>query len=65
MENISKIKFVSVGSKLYEVEKISFYDFSVEARETELNIDDVSKDEIFDISDMKDFKVLLINKGGE
>lgn len=63
MENISKIKYVSVGNKLYEVEKISFYDFSVEARETDLTVTDVSVDEIFDISEMRDFKVRLVNEG--
>lgn len=59
--NCSKIKYIKVLSKLYEVVKISFYDFSIEARETNLNIDDVSEDEIFDISSLADFKVRLVN----
>lgn len=63
--NCSKIKCIKVLSKLYEVVKISFYDFSVEARETNLNIDDVSEDEIFDISSLADFKVRLVNGNGK
>lgn len=60
--NDTKIKYVKIGTdKLYEVEKISFYDFSIKAAETDLKIGDVAENEIFDISEFKDFKVTLKN----
>lgn len=60
--NDTKIKYIKIGTdKLYEVERISFYDFSIKAVETDLKIGDVAQNEIFDISDLKDFKVTLKN----
>lgn len=50
------------ADKLYEVEKISFYDFSIKAVETKLKIIDVPEEEIWDISQFKDFKVTLKNR---
>lgn len=63
--NDTKIKYIKIGDtdKLYEVEKISFYDFSIEAVETDLKISDVPEEEVFDISEFKDFRVTLKNKG--
>lgn len=51
-------------NKLYEVEKISFYDFSVQAKETDKTISDVPAEEVFDITEFKDFKVTLRNWHG-
>lgn len=61
--NDTKIRYIRIGGtdKLYEVEKISFYDFSIKAVETDLKIGDVAENEIFDISEFKDFKVTLKN----
>lgn len=62
--NDTKIKYIKIGTdKLYEVERISFYDFSIKAVETDLKIGDVAENEIFDITEFKDFKVMLKNKG--
>lgn len=63
--NDTKIKYIKIGDtdKLYEVEKISFYDFSIKAVETDLKIADVPEEEVFDISEFKDFRVTLKNKG--
>ena len=44
-----------------KLEKISFYDFSIKAVETDLRVGDVAENEIFDISELKDFKVTLKN----
>jgi hypothetical protein len=52
-------------NKLYSVEKISFYDFSVSAVETDLTIEDVPENEIFEIEDFPDFKVILSNWSGK
>ena len=63
--NDTKIKYIKIRGtdKLYEVEKISFYDFSIKAVETDLKISDVPEEEVFDISEFKDFRVTLKNKG--
>ena len=64
MINDTKIKYIKIDDvdKLYQVEKISFYDFSIKAVETDLKIGDVPENEIFDISDFKEFRVTLKNK---
>lgn len=63
MINDTKIKYIKIDDvdKLYQVEKISFYDFSIKAVETDLKIGDVPEEEIFDISDFKEFRVTLKN----
>lgn len=60
----TKIKYIKVLDKLYEVEKISFFNFSVQAKETEKTIDDVPAEEVFDLTDFKDFKITLRNWHG-
>ena len=50
--------------KLYEVDKISFFNFSVQAKETDITISDVPAEEVFDLTDFKDFKVTLRNWHG-
>ena len=60
----TKIKYILVCGKLYEIEKISFYDFSVRAKETDKTIDDVPLEEVFDISDFKEFHITLRNWHG-
>lgn len=62
--NDTKIKYIKVVDKLYEVEKISFYNFTVTAKETEKKIDDVPANEIFDITDFPEFLVTLHNWQG-
>lgn len=65
MDNCSKIKYIQVLDKIYEVVKISFFDFAVEARQTDLSIDDLPANEVFNITDMMDFKIRLRNCKGE
>ena len=62
--NETRIKYIRVLDKLYEIEKISFYYFTVTAKETDLTISDVPIEEIFDITDFKDFKITLRNWHG-
>lgn len=52
-----------VGSKLYEVTDIDFWDLMIEARECDLGVDDVSEEEVFSIEQFKDFRIRLINGG--
>lgn len=61
--NDTKIKYLSVVDKLYEVEKISFYNFSIKAVETDLRVGDVAESEIFPVEEFQDFKISLKNKG--
>lgn len=64
MTNSTKIKFIKVLERLYEVEKISFYDFSVSAKETDLTLGDVPEEEVFNLTDFKEFKIKLRNWQG-
>lgn len=61
--NNTKIKYIRIGGtdKLYEVEKISFYDFSIKAVDTDLEVGDVPENEIWDISELGNFRVTLKN----
>ena len=52
------------GSKLYEVTDIDFWDLTIEARKTDLNVSDVLESDICDITDFKDFHVTLHNVQG-
>jgi len=61
----TRIKYLLAEDKLYEIEKLSFYTFSIVAKETDLTAADVPKEEIFLITDfIKDFHVKLRNWKG-
>lgn len=62
--NETRIKYILVCSKLYEVERISFFAFSVSAMETDKTISDVPAEEVFDLTDFKEFHVTLRNWHG-
>ena len=64
-KNKTKIKYICVLDKIYEVEKLSFYDFTIIAREIDKSITDVPTDEIFDFSDFPEFKITLHNWHGK
>lgn len=64
MSNNTKIKYLKVQDKLYEVTSISFFHMSIEATETELDPAAVPEDEIWDLEFFKDYKVKLVNKSG-
>lgn len=55
---------MKVIDKIYKVTKISFFCMTVEATKTDLTVDDVSEDEIWDIGEFKNYKVKLINGSG-
>ena len=59
-----KIKYLFVLDKLYEVTDINFSDLILKASETDLLLADVPVEEVFDISDFKDFHVTLRNWHG-
>ena len=62
--NDTKIKFIRICDSIYAVDKISFFNFSVEAHHTDLTLADVPEEEVFDITDFKDFRIKLRNWKG-
>lgn len=58
--NITKIKYVIIGDKLYEVKRISFYHMSLTAAVCDKSIEDVPVEEIFPLDELRaDFKVKI------
>lgn len=64
-ENITRIQYLSVGDKLYQVTHIDFADLMIEAMESDLDVCDVPENEIFCLEDFGEFKVTLRNGGGK
>ena len=62
--NDTRIKYIRVWDKIYEVEKISFFTFEVSAKETDLTLADIPAEQVFDISHFKEFHVKLRNWHG-
>lgn len=63
--NDTKMKYISVANKLYEITRISFFYMSIEAVETDLTVNDVPESEVWNIEEFKNYKVKLINNGGQ
>lgn len=64
MSNNTKIKYLNVENKIYQITDISFFHMTIEAIETDLTATDVPEDELWDIEEFKKYKVRLINNGG-
>ena len=60
----TKIKFILVTDKIYKVTRADFNDLIIEASETDLVAADVPADELFDLTDFKEFRVRLRNWKG-
>lgn len=59
--NKTRIKYLLVADKIYEVTSINWLHFTLEARETNLKVTDVPDSEVFSIENFTDFKVRLVN----
>lgn len=59
--NDTKIQYLLVADKIYKVIAIDFCNLKIEAIRTDLFIQDISENEVFNISDFKGFRVLLKN----
>ena len=64
MSNNTKIKFLNVADKIYQVTDISFFHMTIEATETDLTAAAVSECELWDIDEFERYKVRLINNDG-
>lgn len=62
-DNITQIKYIKVVDKLYQVTDISFADMIIRAIET-TTAALVLQNVLFDLDDLKEFKIKLINNGG-
>lgn len=63
--NNTKIQYLKIEDKIYRVTSLHLFYLSLEAEETNLSIDDVPQEELFDISGFKDFKIHLVNNKGK
>ena len=62
LQNTSKIKYVTIDNKLYQVKAISFYHMSVTLIPSNQLVDGVPQDEIFPLEALgEDFKIKIEN----
>ena len=62
MSNTSKIKYVTINNKLYQVKAISFYRMTMVLVPCDTPIDDVPADEVFPLEECRrDFHVTIEN----
>ena len=64
--NDTKIKYLLVADKIYEVSAIDFRNMTIEATETDLTIGDVNESELFPVKELLDEYVIgLVNRKDE
>ena len=56
---------MQVEDRLYEVTKISFFSMTIEGEHTDLTVDDVPEDEVWNLGEFKNYKVRLNNGSGK
>lgn len=62
MTNTTKIKYVTVNDKLYQVKEISFFHMTMSLVPCDTPIDDVPADEVFPVEECRrDFHVTIEN----
>ena len=62
--NDTKIKYLLVMDKLYEITDINLSDLVLEASETDLLVSDVPAEEVFRLEELREFKISLKNRKG-
>ena len=55
----------SKADKIYKVIHIDFCNLAIETIQIDLSIDGVPEDEIFPVEEFREFRVRLINDGGD
>ena len=63
--NNTKIKYLRVDDKIYEITDLSFFYMSITAVETSLPAASFPEEEIWDLNFFEDYKIKLINNGGQ
>lgn len=63
ISNNTKIKYLSVADKIYKVTSIDWQRLTLEAEEAEFCVDDVPEDELWEIFDLEEFEIRLVNNG--
>ena len=62
MSNTSKIKYVTINNKLYQIKAISFFHMTMTLVPCDTSIDDVPVDEIFPVEECRrDFRITIEN----
>ncbi len=61
-KNISKIKYILIGGKIYKVTDISVAELHIEAAETELSTDEIPENELWDIEELGQYQIKLLNR---
>ena len=61
--NDTKIQYLLISDKIYKVTSINWQRLTLEAEETGLRVDDVPESELWDISDLEEFEIRLVNSG--
>lgn len=62
MSNTTKIKYVIISNKLYQVKTISFYHMTMALVPCDTPIDDVPADEVFPVKECRrDFRITIEN----
>lgn len=65
MSNNTKIKYLKLpGNKIYKITDISLLHMEIRAVESLSSAASIPEDEIWDISEFKNYKITLINNGG-
>ena len=65
LSNNTKIKYLKVQDKLYQITEISFFNLAITAVELNTPAADLPEDEIWDIDFFKDYHIKLINNVGQ
>lgn len=53
-----------MNEKIYKITSINWQHLTLEAEETGLCVGDVPEDELWDISELEEFKIRLVNSNG-
>ncbi|EHE96293.1 hypothetical protein [Enterocloster citroniae] len=61
---LSKIKYIKVLHKVYRITDISFSAMTIRAVETDASIAEIPEDEMFNVAELSEFRITLINNGG-
>lgn len=62
---LSKIKYIKVLHKVYRITDISFSAMTIRAVEADASIAEIPEDEMFNVAELSEFQITLVNHGGQ